>query len=96
MSARRCAGARKSQGTHPVLGRCRWIVVTLLFAATVVPAWAHQQAAARHTTPTDGISIPNLSHGQMSVIADNRAAILDLAAQQVPTPRSSSISSRSR
>lgn len=45
---------------------------------------AHRIATGRDA-PTDAILIPNLSHGQMAVIDDNRTAILDLAAQQMPT-----------
>jgi hypothetical protein len=59
------------------------LVVTalLLFAA---PASAH------HYTPpgsTSGLSLPSVSHGQMVVLADHRAEILDLADAQYPTDR---------
>ena len=50
------------------------------------PAWAHHQGVA-HEPPAEGIAIPSLSHGQMAVIAANRAAILNLAARQMPTDR---------
>jgi hypothetical protein len=66
---------------------CRALLLiarALLFAASAAPAWAHHQGSAQ-AAPAEGISIPSLSHGQMAVIADNRAAILDLAAQQTPT-----------
>jgi hypothetical protein len=61
-----------------------WVAAALLWAGAAAPAAAHREAAARATEPA-GVSIPNLSHGQMSVIAANKAAILDLAAQQFPT-----------
>ena len=56
----------------------------LLFLAPASRAFAHHEGSAQ-TTAKDGISIPSLSHGQMAVIANNRAAILDLAARQTPT-----------
>ena len=56
----------------------------LWFAGMTACAWAHHEKWSE-TMPGDGISIPSLSHGQMAVIADNRAAILALAAQQMPT-----------
>ena len=65
--------------------RLRLLIAGLvMLAASCLPAWAHR-AAAGGTAPEDSISIPNLTHGQMAVIADNRAAILDLAARQIPT-----------
>jgi hypothetical protein len=81
--ARRSIGAgacgRKRAGR--LLGLCLWIV---LISAPTTPASAHREATDRQA-PADVIFIPNLSHGQMGVIADNRAAILELAAQQIPT-----------
>jgi hypothetical protein len=65
-------------------GLCLWIGVVILFNALATPAWAHREASGRQA-PADSISIPNLSHGQMAVIANNRTAILDLAARQIPT-----------
>ena len=56
----------------------------LMFVALAAPAWAHREGPGREA-PENAIIIPNLSHGQMAVIANNRAAILDLAAQQMPT-----------
>jgi hypothetical protein len=50
------------------------------------PARAHHQTAS-HTASADEISIPTISHGQMVVLAENRTAILDLAARQIPTDR---------
>ncbi|WP_158812951.1 hypothetical protein [Methylocapsa sp. S129] len=66
------------------LGALLLVARALLFVSPTAPAWAHHEGSAQ-AAPTDGISIPSLSHGQMAVIADNRAAILDLAAQQTPT-----------
>jgi hypothetical protein len=63
---------------------CLWFALAMSAVAPPLPAWAHRQATGRQTPP-DSISIPNLSHGQMAVIADNRTAILDLAARQMPT-----------
>ena len=66
-------------------GGWRWIAALVLYlAAAPIPASAHREASGE-PTPADTIVIPNLSHGQMKVIADNRAAILALAAQQMPT-----------
>jgi hypothetical protein len=56
----------------------------LLFLAPTPPASAHREGSVQ-TNSKDGISIPSLSHGQMAVIANNRAAILDLAERQSPT-----------
>jgi hypothetical protein len=53
-----------------------------LLLASPLPAWAHSRAPS---APGDGIAIPNLTHGQMAVIAGYRAAILDLAARQSRT-----------
>jgi hypothetical protein len=63
---------------------CIWIAIVVLLDALPIPAWAHREATGRQA-PADSIAIPNLSHGQMAVIANNRAAILDLAARQIPT-----------
>jgi hypothetical protein len=63
---------------------CLWTALAAMVAAPPSPAWAHREATGREA-PAESISIPTLSHGQMAVIADNRAAILDLAAQQMPT-----------
>lgn len=52
--------------------------------AAAGPVWAHREAA--RGAPAEGaIVIPNLSHGQMSVIAANKAAIMNLADRQIPT-----------
>jgi hypothetical protein len=55
-----------------------WLAAWLLTALLPSPALAH------HTTigSTEGIAIPSLTHGQLAVIAENRAAILALADQQ--------------
>ena len=65
-------------------GLCIWIAIVVVLDALPIPAWAHREATGRQA-PAHSISIPNLSHGQMAVIANNRAAILDLAARQIPT-----------
>ena len=64
----------------------RWALVASVVAslAPASVAWAHRQGMGQ-AVRADGISIPNLSHGQMAVIADNKAATLDLAARQTPT-----------
>lgn len=55
-----------------------------MLAGLATPASAHR-TAQEGAGPEGGIVVPNLSHGQMRVIADNRDAIMDLAARQVPT-----------
>ena len=62
------------------------VLFTLLCVISALPAWAHHSRTP-HATAEDGISIPDLMHGQMAVIAANRAAVLDLAARQTPTDR---------
>ena len=76
------ARARRKAGRLPTL--CLQIAVAVLLGALPISAWAHREATGREA-PADSIAIPNLSHGQMAVIANNRAAILDLAARQIPT-----------
>jgi len=51
----------------------------LIFACES-PAEAH---SARKAATTAGLTIPNLSHGQLRVIATHKTAILDLANQQI-------------
>lgn len=63
---------------------CLAAVGLLLLVAPMAPARAHHLGVA-HTGPARELSIPNLSHGQMTVIAANRSAILELAAEQTPT-----------
>ena len=60
------------------------VLAALLAIASVLPASAHRQATGA-AAPDGAIAIPNLTHGQMAAIAENRAAILDLAARQTPT-----------
>ena len=60
------------------------IAVALWFCALSGSAFAHREATSG-PAPADSIVIPSLSHGQMAVIANHRAAILDLAARQYPT-----------
>jgi hypothetical protein len=60
------------------------LACALLFMAPTPRASAHREGSVQ-TSAKDGISIPGLSHGQMAVIANNRAAILDLAERQTPT-----------
>ncbi len=78
------SGARARQRAGRLPWICLWIAVVILFDALPIPASAHREATGGQA-PAESISIPNLSHGQMAVIADNRAAILDLAARQIPT-----------
>ncbi len=60
------------------------LAVALLSTILMAPALAHNQAASPAASGA-GIAIPSIAHGQMTVFARNRAAILDLAAQQTPT-----------
>lgn len=53
-----------------------------LLVASTLPALSHSRTPG---DPADGIPIPNLTHGQMGVIAGYRTAILDLAALQPRT-----------
>lgn len=64
------------------LHRCLWLVCAMM-CAVAVPASAHRGSVAPGSTA--GLSIPSVSHGQMVVLANNRAAILKLADQQYPT-----------
>ena len=64
----------------------RLIAGAMLCVVMAVSARAHDQATPG-AAPADGISIPTITHGQMVVMADNRAAILDLANHQMPTDR---------
>jgi hypothetical protein len=58
-----------------------WITFAVLLLAPV-PAWAHRQATA-HEAPAGGISIPNIAHRQMAIVAAHKAAVL--AERQMPT-----------
>src|SRR5271156_1635152 len=60
-----------------------WIAFAVSLLASA-PAWAHHESTA-HEVAVGGISIPNITHGQMEIMAAHKAAILDLAARQMPT-----------
>lgn len=75
----------------PLANTGRALAVLILLAAPLSPACAHHLGVA-HTGPPQGLptqakglAIPNVTHGQMLVIAANRPAILKLAAGQDPT-----------
>jgi hypothetical protein len=61
-------------------------LIAALIAALVVlgmsPGKAHR-IGARDGPPPDGISIPSLTHGQMTVISDNLSAIRALASARI-------------
>lgn len=59
-------------------------MVGVLTFLSVLPACAHRAPTGR-TGPEGAIVVPNLSHGQMRVIAADREAIMDLADRQFPT-----------
>jgi hypothetical protein len=61
-----------------------WIAFAVLLLEGPTPTWAHREPTA-HEAPVGGISIPNITHGQMAIMAAHKAAILDLAARQMPT-----------
>ena len=76
----------------PLLARTgRALAVLILLATPLSPAGAHHLGVAHEGPPkglptqAKGLAIPNLTHGQMVVIAANRPAILRLAADQTPT-----------
>jgi hypothetical protein len=58
------------------------LALSLAFSAVAGTALAHGGSAGG---PTSGISIPSLSHGEMSVIAAYRGEILDLADDAIDT-----------
>jgi hypothetical protein len=73
----------------PLLAKTvRALAVLILLAAPLSTACAHHLGVAHEgppkglSTQVKGVAIPNLTHGQMLVIAANRAAILKLAAAQ--------------
>ena len=74
---------RGKNGSRCLYGSLLSLAFAFLLAASA-PALAHHQGSAQAAL-AEGLSIPSLSHGQMAVIADNRGAILDLAARQTPT-----------
>jgi hypothetical protein len=51
-----------------------WITFAVLLLAPA-PAWAHRQATA-YETPACGVSIPNIAHGQMAIMAAHTHAYL--------------------
>lgn len=59
------------------------VVVLVLYCLSAGPAGAHGARIA--DGPASGITIPNLTHGQMAVIARHRGEILRLAAMQIDT-----------
>jgi hypothetical protein len=63
-----------------VIGRrmLAWLCLLTWFWAAIPPAMAHHSSVGS----TAGIPIPSLVHGQMTVMAENQSAILDLADQQ--------------
>ncbi len=52
--------------------------ILLLLMVSVPSARAHSLGAQNHS----GLPVPNLTHGQMAVIADHRSAILAVASRQ--------------
>ena len=84
MSEARCSGMFCKKASRNILSFRVWIVFAVLLLARSVPASAHRPATD-HEAPVGGISIPNIAHGQMAIIAAHKAAILDLAERQMPT-----------
>ncbi len=72
----------KSVLTARTVWRARFLVVaaSAILCATMQPAWSHSRRS--DTGPARGIAIPNLTHGQMAVIADYRDEILRVAARR--------------
>ena len=62
---------------------CLALSGAILLSAPLASASAHHLGVA-HAGPAKGLAIPNLTHGQMVVIAANRSAILKLADEQNP------------
>ncbi len=60
-------------------GLCAGFVLSFLLALSAAHAHTGSASAGRST---DGLPIPNLTHGQMAVISDNAAEILAIAKQQ--------------
>jgi len=65
------------------------LAAALLWLGLGLPAAAHRQLSAGEAR-ADGIAIPSLTHGQMSIIADNLSAIMDLA-DAAPAPDTTTI-----
>jgi hypothetical protein len=84
MSEARCSGMFCKKASRNVLSLRVWIGFAVLLLAPSAPASAHRPATD-HEAPVGGISIPNIAHGQMAIIAAHKAAILDLAERQMPT-----------
>lgn len=59
-----------------------FLLAPLLLIASVTAALAH---GAPPGGPTSGISIPSVSHGEMSVIAEHRADIIALGSNAIDT-----------
>jgi hypothetical protein len=57
----------------------RLALASMLLIATLLPAQAHRSGPGR----TDGLPIDSLSHGQMVVIDNNRAAVFALATRAI-------------
>lgn len=62
--------------------RASWLAAGVLLYGLIGSASAHRSTPAGSTA---GLSIPSVSHGQMVVLADHRAAIMQLVDQQYPT-----------
>jgi hypothetical protein len=77
MSTRRAID-HKARSRRGALLAAFWTICIVLSGS----AFAHQRSTPE-TLLASGISIPNLSHGQMGVIARNLSAILALAEQDV-------------
>jgi hypothetical protein len=65
----------------PAGALARPIALAVLLLGAMAPVQAHRTTSG----PTDGLSIPSVSHGQMAVIDQNRAAVFALAAKAVAT-----------
>jgi len=78
------ATPRIGKRAHRLTDSRLWGAWILLLVFPTFPAWAHRLGPARAAS-ADTILIPSLSHGQMAVIAANRAAILGLADRQAAT-----------
>ncbi len=59
-----------------------WLLASALFALSAFPVMAHRTTLVGSTA---GLTLPGVSHGQMTVLARFRTAIMDLAAAQYPT-----------
>lgn len=75
---------------HRLSVQLRSWFVCAYFALLPVTAAAHHRGVA-HEAPADAVMIPNLAHGQMSVMTKYRTTILDLAGR---LPRTDQVSRR--